>query len=59
MTECHSVPSEGSTTQCDAGQSEAEGYDINGKVKTENGNLRVSKSRSMVGTRHAVSDNKA
>ena len=25
MTECHSVPSEGSTTQCDAGQSEAEG----------------------------------
>ena len=25
MTECLSVPSEGSTTQCDAGQSEAEG----------------------------------
>ena len=22
MTECHSVPSEGSTTQCDAGKSE-------------------------------------
>ena len=25
MTECHSVPSEGSTTQCDAGKSEGEG----------------------------------
>ena len=25
MTECHSVPSEGSTTQCDAGKSEGGG----------------------------------
>ena len=33
------------------------GYDINGKVKTENGNLRVSKSRSMVGTLRAASEN--
>ena len=31
----------------------------NGKRKGENGNLRVSESRSMVGTRHAVSDNKS
>ena len=31
MTKCHSVPSEGSTTQCDAGPegSEAEGVDEN------------------------------
>ncbi|MBR3983159.1 MAG: hypothetical protein IKJ90_07595 [Bacteroidaceae bacterium] len=28
----------------------------NGNVKTENGKLRVSKNRSMVGTRHAVSE---
>ena len=33
MTKCHSVPSEGSTTQCDAGPegSEAEGVDENGE----------------------------
>ena len=37
MTKCHSVPSEGSTTQCDAGPegSEAEGVDENGKRRTE------------------------
>ena len=28
----------------------------NGKVKGENGKLRVNESRSMVGTRHAVSE---
>ena len=27
MTECHSVPSEGSTTQCDAGKSVGEGVE--------------------------------
>ena len=37
MTECHSVPSEESTPQCDVGQTRrGRGYDINGKQKTEN-----------------------
>ncbi len=44
MTKCHSVPTEGSTTQCDAGPegSEAEGVDEIGKLSTPN--ERESKS---------------
>ena len=38
MTECHSVPSEESTPQCDVGQTRrGRGYDINGKRKVESG----------------------
>ncbi len=42
MTKCHSVPSEGSTTQCDAGPegSEAEGVDEN---RLERGNSKCRK----------------
>ena len=45
MTECHSVPSEGSTPQCDVGQTRrGRGYDINGKRKTENSSLTFHSS---------------
>ena len=42
MTECHSVPSEESTPQCDVGQTRrGRGYDINGKRKAESGKRKI------------------
>ena len=55
MTECHSVPSEESTPQCDVGQTRrGRGYDINGKRKAESGKWKVESERYIIPPPHFV-----